>query len=117
LTGSSASWSYGEKEREPVASGLMMFKDGTKIKADFAGDGSILSVKMKKPGSDKPIDLKPDDFMSYVKNNHDKIEGSVLLNRKTGKVIEVDENNKESSYTLEGKELQETINKIDKDEW
>jgi len=117
LTGSSTSWNYGEKEKEPVATGLLMFKDGTKIKTDFAGDGSILSAKMKKPGSDKPIDLTPDEFMHYAKSNHDQIEASALLNRKTGKVIEVDENNKETSYTLEGKELKETINKIDKDEW
>jgi hypothetical protein len=48
LTGSSTSWNYGEKEKEPVATGLLMFKDDTKIKTDFAGDGSILSAKMKK---------------------------------------------------------------------
>ena len=117
MTGSSTSWNYGEKEKEPVATGLLMFKDDTKIKTDFAGDGSILSAKMKKPGSDKPIDLTPDEFMHYAKNNHDQIEASALLNRKTGKVIEVDENNKERSYTLEGKDLKETINRIDNDEW
>jgi len=114
---SSTSWSYGEKEREPVTTGLLMFKDGTKIKTDFAGDGSILSAKMKKPGSDEIIDLKPDEFMHYAKNNHDQIEASALLNRKTGKVIEVDENNKERSYTLEGEKLKEIIDRLDKDRW
>jgi len=97
----------------------MMLKDGTKIKMDLAGDGSILSVKMKKPGSDEVInlDLKPDEFMDYMKNINDQIEISALLNRKTGKVIEVDENNKETSHVLKGEELKEIIDKLDKDKW
>ena len=118
LRGSSTSWNFGEKNKEPVISNLMLFKDGTKIKSDFAGDGSILSAKMKKPGSNETIDLTSEEFRNYYKNNLDKIEVTSFINRRTGEVSSVDRENKSvENIVLQGEKLKEVINTLENDEW
>jgi hypothetical protein len=116
LTGSSTKWDYGEREVKPMQTGFLLFKDGTKIKIDMDGANNILSMKMKKPGSDKAINLSPEEFKNYYRTNIAQQKGSVLLNRNTGKVIEI-EGDRERSYTLKDEELKEIINKINNDEW
>jgi len=115
-TGSSSSWDYGEKEREPVKTGVTFFKDGTRLKMDLDGANNILSIKMKKPDSDDVINLTRDEFVNYFRANIGQQEGSFILNRITGQVAETDEY-KQSSYVIDNEKLKEAIDKLDSDEW
>jgi hypothetical protein len=120
LTGSSASQEqshgYGREEIKPEQTGFLLFKDGTKIKIDMDSANNILGIQMKKPGSDEAVNLTPEEFGNYYKTNIAQQEGSVLLNRNTGKVIET-EGDKERSYTMKDEELKEIIKNIDEGKW